>query len=653
MEKLGKRGGVTCPVRSRKRSNRVHTCKKSVDALRANVLRAKQALENAYNVSLPQPSIGKRIDWRRAVIRVKEWIERSSSESSLRKKGMGIRERRGLVLSLKLVKKVFPKPCSCLGMGWEDFKRSQSVEDRPPPSPGFLDFVRRETTKLFRPGWVSQSAWQRAVLNSPPTAAACAELSREKGGLASVFGSYDEYLDCLNNIPRTIVPAKYAEVPTGGKLRRLTMQPSAFSALAPLHKAIYDRLRHTKWLLVGRPTHAKFIRAGFRSESKLLSGDYQSATDGLDLRVTETILDVILSNSGLDRGLQDLARTSIRHTVAHGNDSFRIAKGQMMGFYLSFPLLCLYNRFVSLYALGDVPMLINGDDLVAETRDPDPWFNLLPPLGLVPERTKTDYKSHYCEINSTGFYYSAGEFRECGVQRLRSLRPTGKENLSSLGGRLDQFVEGVYNTRLSEDVWMSNWSGVLFDALRLGVPLRELGFTEKHRGALARAGVVTAAKRYARLYGGPNPVDVRGCGDADPLLVRVRRHCESSKAACVIDAFCHRRSAVMTRNMAGEFLTRKESQGVWDSLRESVPLRPRPIRFSSRLAPGLVINARHQLFFGDLIPGRVFLNRQLAPRASTYHVPAWYLQTIPPTTRRALSSIAFVAELDTSRFASA
>jgi len=83
--------------------------------------------------------------------------------------------------------------------------------------------------------------------------------------------------------------------------------------------------------------------------------------------------------------------------LQHGIDSFVPRRGQMMGSYLSFPLLCLQNRIAFLYAgesvgidASEFPCLINGDDILFRSGPhfSELWMNTVGSLSLEVERSK-------------------------------------------------------------------------------------------------------------------------------------------------------------------------------------------------------------------------------------------------------------------------
>jgi hypothetical protein len=249
--------------------------------------------------------------------------------------------------------------------------------------------------------------------------------------------------DCHNGPESRDFKFKYTEVLTGGKIRPLTMTPAHMNALRPLHKCIYNHLRKEDWLLVGPPTAKKFSRAGFRFDgTPILSGDYKSATDNLSVEIAEVILDEILNTSRLPFSLRSYAFASLRPSVEYPSlGASRLTRGQMMGSLLSFPLLCLQNYCATTYALGKVPMLINGDDVAAETLTPSRWFDVLPMTGLEPEKDKTGVSSTKLSLNSTEFLVEKGEVRIAPFVRLSQLGPQAVP--LSLGRTHNEFVANL------------------------------------------------------------------------------------------------------------------------------------------------------------------------------------------------------------------
>jgi len=206
-------------------------------------------------------------------------------------------------------------------------------------------------------------------------------------------------------------------------------------------------------LLRGEPTDDKLAGAGFREgDGILVSGDYSSATDNLPLEVTEAILTVILENAvSVPPCVKEHAMRSLRPDLYNldFDIAFKVSRGQMMGAFLSFPLLCLQNWLAFEWAreacdLNRMPILINGDDILFQSPDrgfPERWMKVVGQLGLTVERTKTSVAETFGTLNSTLFEWGAeGTLVNVPTFRFGMLRRP--EVLSSLGSSFKSFVRG-------------------------------------------------------------------------------------------------------------------------------------------------------------------------------------------------------------------
>jgi hypothetical protein len=300
--------------------------------------------------------------------------------------------------------------------------------------------VRKEVACIFSPGW--DKGYEDSILRKAPKGKACAEFSTAERGNRNV--THDEFIAmCFGEEGFEMGPGRYAEVATAGKTRPLTIQPLNMQKLMPLHDLIFSRMRkRCPWLLIGPPTAEKLEKAGFDGSAPVLSGDYKGATDNLDLRVSSAILSAIFERARyIPEPIRAAAHQSLHHDVMIDDELITITRGTMMGYALSFPLLCLYNFLCTKYALGEAPMLVNGDDVIAQTERPDRWFGLLPPLGLEPEKTKTGVSRTHLNINSTDFVFRKGRWVLVPIVRLKSL-VTYLPRASDLGPSMNQFLTG-------------------------------------------------------------------------------------------------------------------------------------------------------------------------------------------------------------------
>jgi len=150
------------------------------------------------------------------------------------------------------------------------------------------------------------------------------------------------------------------------------------------------------------------------------SGDYAAATDHLDSDLSEACLDEICCCIGVPLEDRVVLRDALtRHTLQYKTvDGFgrtkQQKKGQLMGSPVSFPILCLFNAALTRYALelaspepveywlDELPMLVNGDDLLCRTSDLEylVWKDIVKFGGLTPSIGKNFRHSQIATINS-------------------------------------------------------------------------------------------------------------------------------------------------------------------------------------------------------------------------------------------------------------
>jgi hypothetical protein len=212
---------------------------------------------------------------------------------------------------------------------------------------------------------------------------------------------------------------RYKEVVSAGKVRPLGIPSVEFDLLGPLHKTIYGFLREKEWLLCGRPSSSR-VRSTCRYKFQT-SIDLKGATDGLRLDVTECLLSALLSKATSIPGrVREAAFLSLRPFVAGAGE---VTHGQMMGSYLSFPLLCLNSFCAASWAArgnSKVGLLVNGDDTLISS-DLSDVKSRYPP-GFEINYDKTVVSESVAEINSTTFLKIGGSWKE-----VRSLRRGGGE----------------------------------------------------------------------------------------------------------------------------------------------------------------------------------------------------------------------------------
>jgi hypothetical protein len=287
----------------------------------------------------------------------------------------------------------------------------------PPLSPEYLDHVRRESTRIFPPGW--DKDYIRFVNEHVPNSSS--RLQKKSNASQLWKGRREEFLNaCLNESEVTPeFKARYKEVPTAGKVRPLLIYDENVDLLAPLHRLIYSHLeRTTDWLLCGPPTEKRIASVCVNKHQT--SVDLVNATDGLYHSVVEATLDnAFFTSVKIPRSLRLLAKASLSPVVQDGEGIWRrVRHGQMMGAYLSFPLLCLQSYFAASWAARFDPkarFLINGDDALISANKVVSCGEY--PYGFRLNDTKTIRSENVAEVNSTAFLRTNGKWRE--VRHLR------------------------------------------------------------------------------------------------------------------------------------------------------------------------------------------------------------------------------------------
>lgn len=126
------------------------------------------------------------------------------------------------------------------------------------------------------------------------------------------------------------------------------------------------------------------------------SGDYEAATDNLKRRLITTVV----SEIPIDEEAKRLFGNSLI-------DDFITTNGQLMGMILSFPILCVINKFIYEYVQELKPKqsstpIINGDDILfkASKEFIQTWFETIRECGFIPSKGKSLVSKSYFSINS-------------------------------------------------------------------------------------------------------------------------------------------------------------------------------------------------------------------------------------------------------------
>ncbi|QKI79863.1 RNA-dependent RNA polymerase [Erysiphe necator associated ourmia-like virus 33] len=394
-------------------------------------------------------------------------------------------EDQSQIMAWQSIKKLLPDSCRCMEATMlSDLKKTLSRPPRSLPR-GYLRFVQQEVRKIFPNGW-DRGLYEDHVVTTSPPLSSTTESSRQDGGSLGSGMDHASFLQaCLNEVDFDLdCRAKMIVVQSAGKPRALTKFSSDTLCLRPLHKAIYDRLSRETWLNRGDVTTEGLEDFRYVEGEVLTSGDYKSATDNLSIEVAEMIIATILSSTvsvpqSVMKGALDILRPNL-YNLENALD-FVPRVGQMMGSYLSFPLLCIQNRMAFLWAGGrNLPCKINGDDILFRSK-PDfsqLWMDTVSSLGLEVERTKTSVSAEYGSLNSTLIVRERGKYKVRQTLRFGMLKECG--DITSLCRTYEDFLRGIHGpARFRAGFEFFRWHLPSLKAYRLTT--HELGF----RGELA------------------------------------------------------------------------------------------------------------------------------------------------------------------------
>jgi len=287
----------------------------------------------------------------------------------------------------------------------------------PPSTRAFRRFVTKEVRRMFPVGWDRE--WRQFVRTTPPSSSASIGRSRKNGGArAELVGRREWFLKSCMGLEKPSIPTvrKVGVAPSGGKNRIVTSSPSEAVLLSPLHKLIYSRLSRFSWLLRGEADPSSFLRFTQKEGEVFVSGDYESATDNLKMDVaTHVLYEVLYQARYVPRNIRHEAMSSLSVVLTDGKVSYLQRRGQLMGNYLSFPLLCLQNYLAFRYYAGDYPVRINGDDIVfrAPRHVYTRWAAGVSSTGLTLSVGKTFVHRRFFSLNSK--YFCAKKEKEPSV----------------------------------------------------------------------------------------------------------------------------------------------------------------------------------------------------------------------------------------------
>jgi len=371
-----------------------------------------------------------------------------------------------VAMSLFLFRKVVPAEQPSI----EEFVERAQVPS-PEPDADFLKFAGQLVDKIFETGW--DAKYDSYVDNGSIGTSTC-----EEGGCSRFVYMEEHGEDARENYGRVCKghdvgydlghhTARLKNVFTAGKYRTISIPCVDHHHLRPLHRLFYDHLSRQGWLLRGDAEPGKFEKKSSMfsrvSGEVFVSGDYEGATDNLNNHIQHFLLDRVLSRcSSVPESIRSYALDSLHPTLFWHEDraGVELLRGQMMGFLLSFPLLCLVNYVTFKYHVRrKVPVKVNGDDIVFRARldEASAWATGVRDAGLKLSLGKTLVSRSFFSLNSTLFKSKKNSDGVAQVPFIRSKALFGVEDgkispFFSLRGRLQSFCVGFRGP--AKDVWM-------------------------------------------------------------------------------------------------------------------------------------------------------------------------------------------------------
>jgi hypothetical protein len=327
-----------------------------------------------------------------------------------------------------------------------------------------MKFISSEINRLFPIGW--DKGYAGAVAGTCLRTSATLESSRREGGCRGLLlKGWDERAEfCKSAIDKYANPKKNVSLVRAsiakcdGKDRIVTVNSADMSYLSPYHTVMYDHISKQKWCLRGEATREEFKEFVRVNDEVFVSGDYESATDNLNLDVARHILNLIARRcTHIPLWIRDLGQRTLESTLMVGDQKrgfnfYEVKRGQMMGNALSFPLLCLQNYLAFKFSVPrDVPVRINGDDIVfrATRREYQTWANTVTGCGLTLSMGKTAVNPNWFSLNSTFFVAGTTRVRLAPVIRSTAIfkKP---ESISAIKGQFDTLrgFRGLVGERL-------------------------------------------------------------------------------------------------------------------------------------------------------------------------------------------------------------
>ncbi len=201
-----------------------------------------------------------------------------------------------------------------------------------------------------------------------------------------------------------------------------------------------------------------------------MSGDYSAATDNIKIFYTKMVLEESLKHARYSEETKESLRSVLYEQELNYPEKFSLenqalrpemqTQGQLMGSILSFPILCILNFCIYWMALErttgrmfrakDLPVLVNGDDILFRTEDTlyANWLELIKEVGFELSVGKNYNHKSYLTVNSKGYLFNSDskQFHEINYLNVGLL--VGNSKLQSKRKQISPIWDN-YNTVVS------------------------------------------------------------------------------------------------------------------------------------------------------------------------------------------------------------
>jgi hypothetical protein len=199
-------------------------------------------------------------------------------------------------------------------------------------------------------------------------------------------------------------------IPEPLKVRMITKAEEDLWILKPVQKAMWSALKAFPcFKLTSNPEIPFDFIESWDPKKFILSGDYESATDNLNMDIMQIAseeLCKVLPEQMSEWIKWECGVHELHYPPSSKLESVLQTRGQLMGSLLSFPVLCVANAatigIVKKQSLSDLQSLVNGDDIffLEFLREINKWKKIASSMGLKPSIGKNYQARDWGSINS-------------------------------------------------------------------------------------------------------------------------------------------------------------------------------------------------------------------------------------------------------------